>query len=79
MLVDRQLYGVPLRVPRCFFVDSTLEPEAAAEALARGSAAVSRVKRTPPGGSSPRHLYKVRTRIALWHIIAAPYSHAIGW
>lgn len=26
VLVDRQLYGVPLRVPRCYYVDSDLEP-----------------------------------------------------
>jgi hypothetical protein len=59
VLIDAQLYGVPLRVPRTFFVDSDLEPSAAAAAMAWPGAIVSRVKRTPPKGSAPRHLYKV--------------------
>ena len=59
VLIDAQLYGVPLRVPRTFFVNSDLESSEAAAALAWPGAVVSRVKRTPPNGSAPRHLYKV--------------------
>ncbi len=54
MLVNKQVYAVPLRVPRTFYVNSSLPPEdPLAVALGR------RVIRTLPYGQEPFNVYQV--------------------
>lgn len=54
MLVNRQVYAVPLRVLRTFYVNSSLPPDdPVAQALGR------RVVRTLPYGEEPRNIYQV--------------------
>lgn len=54
-LVNRQVYAVPLRVARTFYVNSSLPPEdPIAVALGR------RVVRTLPYGQEPFNVYQVR-------------------
>ena len=56
VLVNRQVYAVPLRVPRAFYVNSSLAPEdPLAVALGR------RVIRTLPYGQEPFNVYQVAT------------------
>ena len=55
VLVNRQVYAVPLRVARTFYVNSSLPPEdPVAVALGR------RVVRTLPYGQEPFNVYQVR-------------------
>ena len=54
VLVNRQVYAVPLRVARSFYVNSGLPPEdPVAVALGR------RVVRTLPYGQEPHNIYQV--------------------
>ena len=54
VLVNRQVYAVPLRVARTFYVNSSLPPEdPLAAALGR------RVVRTLPYGQEPHNVYQV--------------------
>ena len=58
-LVGAQMYAVPLRVPRTFYVDSALppdDPDSPAHTLGG-----LRVQRTLPLGREPAHLYQART------------------
>ena len=60
VLVNRQVYAVPLRVPRTFYVNSSLPAEdAVAQALGR------RVIRTLPYGQEPLNVYQVNSRSRL--------------
>jgi hypothetical protein len=57
VLVNKQVYAVPLRVPRTFYVNSSLAPEdPIAVALGR------RVIRTLPYGQEPFNVYQVSMR-----------------
>ena len=78
VLVDQQLYGVPLRVPRSFYVDSDLEPEAAAAALAWEGAHVARVKRLPPGGRHAKHMYQVSLQDSYGQLTHHGAQHTAG-
>lgn len=54
VVVDQGLYAIPVRIPRCFYVNSKLPPDnPATQALGR------RVKKTLPYGATARHLYQV--------------------
>ena len=56
VMVNRQVYAVPLRVVRTFYVNSSLPPEdPVAVALGR------RVVRTLPYGQEPSNIYQVRS------------------
>jgi hypothetical protein len=55
VLLGSALYGVPLRIPRRFYVNAALEPEDAATMLGLSS----RVSRTLPGPHPPGHVYEV--------------------
>ena len=57
-LVGAQMYAVPLRVPRTFYVDSALppgDPDSPAQTLGG-----LQVQRTLPLGREPAHLYQAR-------------------
>lgn len=72
MLVNKQLYGVPLRVPRTFYVNSSLAPEdPVAQALGR------RVTRLLPYGQQPLNIYQVCMPVPLFHKCCAllPCGH----
>jgi DNA polymerase epsilon subunit 1 len=60
ILVEARLYAVPLRVPRTFYVNSTLAPDDPdSPALTMGGL---KVTRTVPFGREAFHLYQVRPR-----------------
>ena len=69
MLVNRQVYAVPLRVARTFYVNSTLPPEdPVAVALGR------RVVRTLPYGQEPFNIYQVRSETPT-NVLTASLRH----
>lgn len=57
-MVGQQLYGVPLVVPRTFYVDSSLPPDEAAAAMDYEGAHVTQVKRTLPSSAQPGYIYQ---------------------
>lgn len=60
VMVGHQMYGLPLRVQRTFYVDSQLGPEEAEAALHIEQAHVSVVKRMLPAGRQAAHVCQVR-------------------
>lgn len=56
------MYAVPLRVPRVFYVNSVLPPEAP-ESPAGALMGGVRVRRTLPFGREPLHLYQARPHV----------------
>lgn len=59
VMVGQQMYGVPLRVQRTFYVDSDLAPEEAVAAMHWKGAHVSQAKRTLPHSRQAGYLYQV--------------------
>ena len=57
VLAGAAMYAVPLRVPRVFYINSTLPPDAAGSPAAQPLGGV-RVRRTLPFGREPLHLYQ---------------------
>ena len=73
MLVNRQVYAVPLRVARTFYVNSSLPPDdPVAVALGR------RVVRTLPYGQEPFNIYQVRAKIVGPVVLTADNSRPLG-
>ena len=69
VLVSRQVYAVPLRVARTFYVNSSLPPEdPIAVALGR------RVVRTLPYGQEPFNIYQVRSETPT-NVLTASLKH----
>ena len=60
VMVGHQMYGLPLRVQRTFYVDSQLGAEQAEAALHIDHAHVSIVKRTLPSSRQAAHVCQVR-------------------
>lgn len=62
VLAGAAMYAVPLRVPRVFYVNSVLPPEAP-ESPAGALMGGVRVRRTLPFGREPLHLYQARPHV----------------
>lgn len=60
VLVDSSLYAVPLKVPRMFYVNSTLPPDDPTAA-----ALGPRVSRTLPYGAEAHNIYQARLILLL--------------
>lgn len=58
MLRGDKLWGVPVRVDRTMYVDTSLQPPEA-QAVLPDVAHLARIKRTTPDGNTPPLLYQV--------------------
>ena len=71
VLVESSLYAVPLKVPRAFYVNSTLPPDDSTAA-----ALGPRVSRTLPYGAEAHNIYQARAFVAGCRLCAEQIRHA---